>query len=89
MENGIRNANAVARKLGPASTRTTNDRLETVREEKQKRKEMMERRKAEATVAKRRRARRGISSSSEEEDKSDTGDDTDPDQADDKYPLQL
>ena len=40
-------------------------------------------------VAKRRRARGGMSSSSEEEDKSDTGNDTDPDQAKDKYALQL
>ena len=40
-------------------------------------------------AAKWRRARGGISSSNEEEDKSDTGDDTDPDQADDEYPLQL
>ena len=89
MKKGIRNADAVARKLRPASTRATNDRLEAAREERRKREEMMERRKAEAMAAKRRRARGGISSSSEEEDESDTGDDTDPDQANDKYPLQL
>ena len=89
MEKGIRNADAVACKLGPASTRATNDRLEAAREERRKREEMMERRKAEAMAAKRRRARGGISLSSEEEDESDTGNDTDPDQAVDKYPLQL
>ncbi len=53
---------------------------------------MVERRKTEAMAAKRRRARGGISLSSEEEEnyESDTGDETDPDQADDnKNPLQL
>ena len=35
------------------------------------------------------KARRRISSSSEEEYKSNTRDDTDPDQANDKYSLQL
>ena len=89
MEKGIRNADAVARKLGPASTRATNDRLEAAREERRKREEMMERRKAEAMAAKRRRARGGISLSSEKEDESDNVDDTDLDQANDKYPLQL
>ncbi len=34
MEKGIRNADAVARKLGPASTSATNQRLEVAREEK-------------------------------------------------------
>ena len=50
---------------------------------------MKERRKAEAMDAKRHGARGGMSSSSEEEDESDTGNDTDPDQAKDKYLLQL
>ena len=89
MEKGIRNADVVARKLGPGSIRATNDRLEAVREERQNREEMIERRKAEAIAAKRRRARGGFSSSSEEENESDTGDDTHPDQANDEYPLQL
>ena len=89
MEKGIRNADTIARKLGPASTRTTNDRLEAVRKKRRKKEEMMERRKAEAMAAKRHRARGGISLSSKEEDESDTGDDTDPDQANDKYPFQL
>ena len=89
MEKSIRNTDAVAHKLGPTLIRAINNRLEAVKEEKQKREEMMERRKAEAIAAKRRRARRGISLSSEEEDESDIGDDTDPDQANDKYLLQL
>ncbi len=53
---------------------------------------MVERRKTEAMAAKRRRARGGISSSNEEEEnyESDTGDEPDPDQAeDDENLLQL
>ena len=50
---------------------------------------MIEKRKAEVMAAKWRRARGGISLSSEKEEESDTGDDTDLDQADDKYPQQL
>ncbi len=68
IEKGIRNADAVVRKLGPASTRPTNQRLEVAREERQKREEIVKRRKTKAMVAKFRRARRGISSSSEEEE---------------------
>ena len=40
-------------------------------------------------IAKQRKARRGISLSIEEEDENDNGDNTDLDQANDKYPLQL
>ncbi len=92
MEKVIRNVDAVARKLGPASTRATNQRLEVAREERRKREEMVERQKTEAMAAKQQKARGGISSSSEEEKnyESDTADETDPDQADDdKNPLQL
>ena len=89
MEKDIKNADAVARKLGPASTRTINNRFEAVREKRRKKEEMMERRKAEAMAAKQRRARKQISFSSKEEDKSDTGDDTDLDQVNDEYLLQL
>ncbi len=92
MEKGIRNADAVVHKLGLASTRATNQRLEVAREERRKREEMVERQKTEAMAAKRRRARGGISSSNEEEEnyESDTGDETDPNQADnDENPLQL
>ncbi len=92
MEKCIRNADAVVRKLGSASTRATNQRLEVAREERRKREEMVERWKIEAMAAKRQRARGGISSSSEEVEnyESDTGDETVPDQAnDDENPLQL
>ncbi len=52
MEKGIRNADTVAHKLGPASTRATNQRLEVAGEERRKREEMVERRKTEAMAAK-------------------------------------
>ena len=87
MEKDIKNADAVASKLGPTSIRATNDKLEAVREERRKKEEMIERRKVEAIATKWRRARGGINLSSEEKDESDTEDDTDLDQADDKYPL--
>ncbi len=92
MEKGIRNANAVVRKLEPASTSAINQRLEVAKEERRKKEEMVERRKTEAMAAKRQRARGGISSSSEEEEnyESNTGDETDPDLADDdENSLQL
>ncbi len=92
MEKGIRNADAVVRKLGPALTRAINQRLEVAREERRKREEMVERRKTEAIAAKRQRARGGISLSSEEEEnyESDTEDETDLDQANnDENSLQL
>ena len=89
MEKGIKNADMVIRKLGPASIRVINDRLEAAREERQKREEMIKRRKAETMAAKQRRARGGICLSNEEKDESDIRDDRDPDQANDKYPLQL
>ena len=89
MEKGIKNADAIPRKFGPASTRATNNKLEVAREERQKKKEIKEKWKAEAMAAKRRRTRGGMSSSSEKEDKSDSENDTDPDQAEDKYPFQL
>ena len=94
MEKGIKNADAVAHKLGLASTRVTNNKLEIFREERWKRKEMMERQKAEAMAAKQCRVRRRISLSSDEEDESDIEDNTDPNQADldqanDKYLVEL
>ncbi len=92
IEKGIRTADAVAHKLGPASTRVTNQRLEVAREDRRKKEEMVERRKTEAMATKCRRTRGGISLSNEEEEnyESDTGDETDPNQAeDDKNLLQL
>ncbi len=84
IEKGIKNANAVIRKLEPASTRATNQRLEVAGVERRKREEMMERRKIEVMVAKCQRAKKEISLSSEEEEnyESNTGDETDLNQAD-------
>ena len=86
---GIENADIVVHKPGTALTKATNHRLEVARKMRQKRDEMMERRKIEAMSARRQRARRRISFFSKEERsyKSDTGDETDLDQADNKYPL--
>ena len=50
---------------------------------------MMESRKAKVMAAKQRGAKGGISFSNEKEDENDTGDNTDLDQANKKYPLQL
>ena len=91
MTKGIKNANAVAHKLRSALTRVTNHRLKVPRKEKYKREEMFERQKTEAIAAKRRKDRRRISLSKGKEGnhKSNTGDDTDLDQAKNKYLLQL
>ena len=89
MKKGVQNADAVARKPGPALTRVNNYKLEVVREKRRKREEMVERWKIEAIAAKYCKNRGGISMSNEEKGnyESDTRNDTDPDQADDKYPL--
>ncbi len=83
MKKGIRNIDAVIRKLRLISTRATNQRLEITRQERRKREEIVERRKTEAMSAKRQRARGGRSLSNEEEKiyESNTGDKTDPNQA--------
>ena len=62
LDKGIRNAYAVARKIGPAFIRVTNHRLEITSEERRKRVEMVERRITEAIDAKCRKARGGINS---------------------------
>ncbi len=92
IEKNIRNVDAVACKLGLASTKATNQRLEVAREERQTKEEIVERQKTKTMAIKCRRARGGISLSSEEEenDETETGDEIDPDQADnDENPLQL
>ena len=89
MEIKIKNTDIVARKLGPALTRATNDRLKVAREERQKKKEMIEMRKVKAISTKWNRAIGEISLSSEKEDESDTKDNIDPDQANDKYLVKL
>ncbi len=62
--------------------RTTYQRLEVAKEERQKREEIVKRWKTEAIAAKCQRARGRISLSSEEKknDESDMGDETNPDQ---------
>lgn len=89
MKKSMRNANTFVRKLSPVSIRATNYRLEVAKKERRKREEMVERLKAEAMVAKQRRVGRGIGSPSTKEDESDTGDDMNSDQSDDKYLLQF
>ena len=86
---GIRNANAVARKLGPALIKATNLRLEIAKEKVQRKQEVVERRKAEAAAVKRQRDKRGISSSNKDNDNyyNDTND-TDPDQENNLNPVQ-
>ena len=77
---GIKNADTVACKLGPASTRATDDKLDAAKEKKRKKEEMIERWKAEAIAVKQYRARGRMSLFSEEEDESDTKNDTNPNQ---------
>ncbi len=83
MEKDIRSTDIVACKLGVVSTKVTNQNLEVAREERRKRKEMVEMRVIIAMASKRQKARRGIILSNEEKKnyESDTGDETDLNQA--------
>ena len=85
----IQNANAIVRKLRPALIRASNDKLEVAWEKKQKTKEMIKRWKTKAIAAKYCRDRRGISLFSKEERnyESEIGDDTNLNQANNKYLL--
>lgn len=89
IEKGIKNTNAIIRKLELALTKITNHRLEVAREEKQKKEEIIKKQRTKAIVAKRQRIRKEISLSNEEEKnyESDIRDKTNPDQADDEYSL--
>ena len=89
MEKGIKNADAIACKLRLALTKVANNRLEVAREKRRKMEEMMEKQKAKAMAAKWQRTRKGISLSSKEEDKNGARDDINPNQANNKYSLQL
>lgn len=91
MEKDIQNADVVARKLWPALIRATNHRLEDAIKKKQKREKIVKKQKAKALVAKCCRTRKGInwSNTKKENYESDTKDDMDIDQANDKYSLQL
>lgn len=51
--------------------------------------EIKKRQKIEVIIAKRHKTRVGITLSNKEENESDTGNNTDPNQTKDKYPLQL
>ena len=91
IEKSTQNTDVIAYKFRPALIRATNHKLKDAKKEKQKTEEIVERRKTEVLAAKHCRARKGISLSSTENGnyENDIEDDTDPDQADDKYPLQL
>ena len=71
-------------------TKASNHKLKIAREERRKKEENVEKRKTKALTIKRRKDRRGLSLFNEKEGnyKSDNEDDTDLDQANDKYPLQ-
>ena len=84
--------NAVAYKLGPALIRAINHKLKVTREEQQKREEIVERQKTKTIAARCQRTRGRISLLSKEKKnyESDSGDETDLNQAgDNKNPLQL
>ena len=68
IEKVIKNTDLVARKLGPALTRATNERVEVAKKKRRKREKMIERLKIEAMDARRQRAKRGISLSSKKEE---------------------
>ena len=71
-------------------TKATNHRLKVAREKGQKREEIVKKQKIKAMVAKCQKARGGIGLSSKKEGnyENDTRNKTDPDQVNDKYPLQ-
>ena len=85
LNKSIQNADAVARRLGPASKKATNLRLE----EAQKKQKAVERRKAEIVAAKRRRDRGEISLSNQEDEDDSDRSDMDPDQEDNLNPAFL
>lgn len=64
---GIRNAKAIACKVGPALRKTTDHRLEVASEESQKRKQMVEKQKTASMAAKRQRVKGRISLPGKEE----------------------
>lgn len=91
MKKSIKNADIVAYKLEPASTKVTNYNLEVTKKERRKREEIVERQKIEAIAAECKRARGGISLFSEEEKnyESNIKDKTNLDQINNEYLLQL
>lgn len=89
MRKDIRNADAIACKLETVLIRIINNRLEVARKERQKKEEMKERQKAKAITIKLQEVREKMSSFNKEEDESDIRNDTDLDQIENKYLLQL
>lgn len=92
MEKRVQDADTIAHKLWPASTKATNLKLEVAKEEMQKKEKMVKKRKAEETMTvKQRKARGRISLSSEKKRnyKGETKDKTDLNQVNDEYSLQL
>lgn len=91
MEKDINNINTVARMFRLASIRTTNYKFEVVREKKRKKEEIEEKRKIKVMAAKYQRTRKRICLSSKEEEnyESNTTDEMDPNQANNKYLLQF
>lgn len=89
IEKSIKNANVIAYKLAPALKMTINNRLEVAREKEQKKEELVKSQKEEAIAVKWRKTKGRISLYSSKEDKSDIEDDINPDQANNKYLLQI
>lgn len=65
MTKDVGNTNTIARKLGPALRKVTNQKLEVVREKMQRKEEIVEKRKVKTMTAKRPRVKRRISLSNE------------------------
>lgn len=89
LEKNVQNVVAVSRKLRPALKRASNYRLEVAKKKRQKKEKIVEKRKIKTITKKYCRGRREISLSSKEKknDKSDTRDDRNLDQTNDKYPA--
>ena len=91
-EKDVQNIDVITRKLRPALIKTTNHRLEVVRNEQRKREKMVERRKIKVLAARHQGAREEINLSCEKEEnyESNIGDKTDSNQvSNDENPLQL
>lgn len=91
IERDIKNVDVVACKLELTLTRVTNYRLEITGKENQKKEEMIKKWKTEAITVKCQRVRESICLFSEEKENfdSDTEDEIDPNQADNKYLLPI
>lgn len=88
-EKDVWNTNAIACKLRPIITKVSNHQLEVTREKKQKKEEMVEKQKIKTIIAKHCKYRESISLCIEEEEnyESNTRDNMDLKQVNDKYLL--